>query len=66
MHRVGTLIRRKVQTGDLKVQVMSDSRQLGMCRGAEGETLSGKVLYRRRGFIHINLREDTVGRHCSS
>ncbi len=30
MQRVGTLIRRKVQTGDLKVQVMSDSRQLGM------------------------------------
>ncbi len=30
MQRVGTLIRRKVQTGDLKVQVMSDRRQLGL------------------------------------
>ncbi len=31
--------------------------QVHKCRGAEGETLMGKVLYRGKGFTHIVLRD---------
>ncbi len=50
-----------MQTGDLKIQVMSDCQDgivqvRRVCRGAEGETLMGKGLYRGKGFTLIILR----------
>ncbi len=56
MHKVVTLIRRKVQTGFLEVRVVYRCQGVNRVAHAEGETLMGKALYRGKGFTLIILR----------